>query len=259
LGRQRGVLNRTVPRGTTTRTLIAGIIMLINRNLLGRLDMPVDRQHYALQTIFSFFLGLMVLAFVGVGVNTFYPQPAETNQKSMQDISRKMESLNGKTANRSLTATEQAELARLQDQQNALQDKTDAAMKTWARNTSIILVLFATLVMVISLTLSDQLRVISNGLLLGGLFTMVYGVGWVIFSGNSTARFIVILFALVVALALGYVKFVRQRKEATVGSSASGAVALDDAQLAGLAARVEALESRAAAAAAALGGEDPPR
>jgi Flp pilus assembly protein TadB len=221
--------------------------------------MAADRQHYALQTIFSFFLGLMVLAFVGVGVNTFYPQPAETSQKAQQDISRKMEALNGKTANRSLTATEQAELARLQDQQNALQDKTDAAMKTWARNTSIILVLFATLVMVISLTLSDQLRVISNGLLLGGLFTMIYGVGWVIFSGNSTARFVVILFALAVALALGYVKFVRQRKSSVSVEGAPGDVALDDAQLAGLAARVEALEARAAAAAAALGREETPR
>jgi membrane protein implicated in regulation of membrane protease activity len=113
--------------------------------------------------------------------------------------------------------------------------------------------------MVISLTLSEQLRVISNGLLLGGLFTMVYGVGWVIFSGNSTARFVVILFALVVALALGYVKFVRQRKSTASGESVSGAVVLDDAQLAGLAARVEALESRAAAAAAALGGEETQR
>ena len=56
--------------------------------------MAMDRQHYALQTIFSFFLGLMVLAFVGVGVNTFYPQPAETSQKAMQDLSRKMEALN---------------------------------------------------------------------------------------------------------------------------------------------------------------------
>ena len=36
-----------------------------------------DRQHAALQTIFSFFLGLMVVAFIGVGVNTFYPSPAE--------------------------------------------------------------------------------------------------------------------------------------------------------------------------------------
>ena len=62
--------------------------------------MAADRQHYALQTIFSFFLGLMVLAFVGVGVNTFYPQPAETNQKAMQDLSRKMEALNTKTSNR---------------------------------------------------------------------------------------------------------------------------------------------------------------
>ncbi len=215
--------------------------------------MAVDRQNYALQTIFSFFLGLMVLAFVGVGVNTFYPQPVETNSKAQMAISRQMEALNGKTANRSLTATEQAELARLQDQQNALQDKTDAQMKGWARNTSIILVLFATLVMSISLVRSDQLRVISNGLLLGGLFIMVYGVGWVIFSGNSTARFFVILFALVITLGLGYVKFVRQRKQ--VAEAQAEGIVIDDAQVAGLAARVTALESRAAAAAAALGGD----
>ena len=28
-----------------------------------------------LQIIFAFFLGLVVVAFVGIGVNTFYPQP----------------------------------------------------------------------------------------------------------------------------------------------------------------------------------------
>lgn len=217
--------------------------------------MAVDRQRYALQTIFSFFLGLMVLAFVGVGVNTFYPQPAETNQKEIQEISRKIESLNIKTTNRSLTATEQAEFSRLQDQQNALQDKTDLQMKDWARNTSIILVIFATIVMGISLVRSEQLRVISNGLLLGGLFTMLYGVGWVIFSGNSTARFVVILFALVVTLGLGYVKFVRQRQTAPVAEGAAGMGPVDDVQLAGLDARVAALEARAAAAAAAWGDE----
>ena len=218
-----------------------------------------ERQHYALQTIFSFFLGLMVVAFVGVGVNTFYPSPTETYQKQQQEISRKMEALNLKNpGGSSVDATTQAQLAVLQTQQNALQDKIDAQMKTWARNTSIILVLFATLVMGISLMLSEQLRVISNGLLLGGLFTMVYGAGWVIFSGNSVARFAVILFALVVALGLGYLKFVRGREtrgvgQAAVASGPSGAVA--DADLSGLTARVSALEDRAAAAAAALGGE----
>jgi hypothetical protein len=253
-----GSENPTVVRGHRVVSAVeAGIMFVTGNRLPWECAMAADRQNYALQTIFSFFLGLMVLAFIGVGVNTFYPQPAETNSKAQIAISRQIDALNGKTANRSLTTTEQAELARLQDQQNALQDKTDAQMKSWARNTSIILVLFATLVMSISLIRSDQLRVISNGLLLGGLFTMVYGVGWVIFSGNSTARFFVILFALVVTLGLGYVKFVRRRKDAA--TTPSEGAAIDDAQVAGLAARVSALESRAAAAAAALGGEEHPR
>jgi hypothetical protein len=235
---------------------VASLLKVQPTDSEGAMATTTDRQHYALQTIFSFFLGLMVLAFVGVGVNTFYPQPAETNAKDQQAISRKMEALNMKASNRSLTTTEQADIARLQDQQNALQDKTDSQMKGWARNTSIILVLFATLVMGISLLLSDQLRVISNGLLLGGLFIMVYGVGWVIFSGNSTARFFVILFALVVTLGLGYVKFVRQRRATAADSSGSAAAPIDDAQIAGLAERVSVLEARASAAAAALRGDE---
>ena len=64
-----------------------------------------DRQHYALQTIFSFFLGLMVLAFIGVGVNTFYPQPSESNQQAQLASSRKIDALNTQTSNRSLSAT----------------------------------------------------------------------------------------------------------------------------------------------------------
>jgi len=217
-----------------------------------------DRQHYALQTIFSFFLGLMVLAFVGVGVNTFYPSPTDTYQKQQQDLSRQMEALNIKSGGASTDATTQAQIAVLQTKQNALQDKIDAEMKSWARTTSIILVLFATLVMGVSLLLSEQLRVISNGLLLGGLFTMVYGAVWVIFSGNSVARFVVILFALVVALGLGYLKFVRGRETKPVGVAAAvdgPAGAVDDVALAGLASRVSALEERASAAAAALGGD----
>lgn len=217
-----------------------------------------DRQHYALQTIFSFFLGLMVVAFVGVGVNTFYPSPTETYQKQQTEISRQIDALNVKNVNGQTTdATTQAKIATLQQQQSALQDKADALQKGWTRNTSIILVLFATLVMGISLTLSAQLQVISNGLLLGGLFTMVYGAGWVIFSGNSVARFVVILFALVVALGLGYLKFVRGRQGTTGASVPVGISAgnVDDVALSGLAARVSTLEERSAAAAAALGGE----
>ena len=65
-----------------------------------------------------------------------------------------------------------------------------------------------------------------------------------------------IAFALVVAIGLGYLKFVRGRGRRAVPPSAAPVAAadIDEAEVAGLAARVAALEARAAAAAAALGG-----
>lgn len=219
-----------------------------------------DRQHYALQTIFSFFLGLMVLAFIGVGVNTFYQSPADRVQPQQDELQRQMDALNLKTNGRSLDATQQAQMDKLTAQQNDLQRNIAPQMKNWARNTSIVLVIFATIVMGISLIRSEQLRVLSNGLLLGGLFTMLYGTGWVIFSGNSTARFVVIAFALAVAIGLGYVKFVRQRaaKAAGIAAASTGEGALSQTgEIGDLGRRVAALEARSAAAAAALSGEQP--
>ena len=111
--------------------------------------------------------------------------------------------------------------------------------------------------MSISLIRSEQLRIISNGLLLGGLFTMVYGVGWAIADGGSVARFGVMTFALVATFALGYLRFVRvrERRGEVAASATSGAVISDDA-VASLDARVAALERRAAAAARALGQDE---
>lgn len=217
--------------------------------------MTRERQNYALQTIFSFFLGLMVLAFIGIGVNTFYESPSQKYSQEMESLSRKQGELMQKVPGQ-MTPAQQAEYDAVQKQMDDLQKKQQAEQDVWARNTSIVLILFATLVMGVSLVRSEQLRVISNGLLLGGLLTMVYGAGWAIFAGQSIARFGVVVFALAVTLGLGYLKFVRQREAAPV--AAAGAAAVDAATAAdvtGLAARVEALEARQAAAAAALGAE----
>jgi hypothetical protein len=214
----------------------------------------VDRQHYALQTIFSFFLGLMVLAFIGVGVNTFYPSPSDQFTLKQQELQRQLEAAQNKAPQGSYTATQQAAVTSLQTQVDDLNNQQAAAEKAWAKVTSIILVIFATFVMAISLVRSEQLRVLSNGLLLGGLFTMLYGTGWVIFSGNSTARFAVISFALLVSIALGYVKFVRQRAGRVEGSAGPASAPSGEA-LASIESRVEVLEERASAAAAALAGE----
>jgi len=217
----------------------------------------IDRQHYALQTIFSFFLGLMVLAFIGVGVNTFYPNPSDAYQKQLQPLYNEQQLINVK-GGATPSAADQARLVQIQTQIDALNAKQQVETENWARVTSIILVLFATLVMGISLIRSEQLRVVSNGLLLGGLFTMIYGAGWTIFSGTSYLRFFVVLFALAVALGLGYVKFVWLKQGLTPAAAGSGGAtpAATGVEVSGLEARIAALEARTNAAAAALGSRD---
>jgi hypothetical protein len=218
-------------------------------------DTTKERQQYALQTIFSFFLGLMVLAFIGIGVNTFYPQPEYRENPEIRELYRQQEQIWNKDREGELSAADQAKVDEIQEQIDDLQAEEETVRQDWSRNTSIILILFATAVMGISLILSEQLRVISNGLLLGGLFTMVYGVGWIIASGESLARFGVIVFALAVTMLLGYLKFVRGR--GTTLPAAAPVVGpggeVDVAAFAPLVARIEALEARTDAAAAALG------
>ena len=210
----------------------------------------VDRQHDALQTIFSFFLGLMVVAFVIIGVNTFYPSPSDQVQLKVQPLQEQMNTLYSK--NSTPTAADQAQIDALQKQINALESGTFLSQQDWTLNTSIILILFASLVTGISLVRSEQLRVVSNGLLLGGLFTMLTGMGYSLASGTSYLRFFVVLFALAIAIGLGYAKFVWLRKGAAAPAvSSEGAVA--PADVSGLAARLAALEAKTNAAAAALG------
>jgi hypothetical protein len=219
-------------------------------------DTTKERQQYALQTIFSFFLGLMVLAFIGIGVITFYPQPDVNYQEppEMRELQREQERIWNKDRDGELSVADQARVDEIQDEIDALYAEQEEVRQNWARNTSIILILFATAVMGISLILSEQLRVISNGLLLGGLFTMVYGVGWIIASGESVARFGVIVFALAVTVLLGYLKFVRGKETSAPAALMVGPGGdVDAASFAPLVARIEALEARTEAAAAALG------
>ncbi|HOU92858.1 MAG TPA: hypothetical protein PLU22_17515 [Polyangiaceae bacterium] len=166
-----------------------------------------------LHVIYSFFLGLVVVGFVGIGVNTFLPEP------TIIDYS-------GTTRPAELTA--------------------------WQLNTSVALVICATLVMVLSLVLTDRQAVIGNGLLLGGLFTMVYAVGMSISAGQSLARFAVILVALVVTVGVGYLKFVRGRVvPARVPASAPADLPGGD-ELVG---RLGAVERKLDALARALSGD----
>lgn len=210
-----------------------------------------DRQRQALQTIYSFFLGLMVLALVGISVYTIYPVPKQESQQKTDKLYRELEAYNTKTPSE-LSASDRAKRDEIQDEIDALQKQMEATMKTWSRNTSIVLIILATAVMSISLVRSEQLRVLSNGLLLGGVFTMLYGVGWIIASGESWARLIVIFFATGVTIALGYVKFVRMKQTAPAAAVAGEGAALSSEGVTELEARVAAVEKKLSAIGDAL-------
>lgn len=212
-----------------------------------------DKQRTALQVIFAFFLGLMVTAFIGVGVYTFYPPPEMKFDAQLQELYRQQSDIQNFKDNTQLTPADRAKLTQIEKQIRTLEDKQNAERETWGRNTSIVLIAFATLVMSVSLIRADELRVISNGLLLGGVFTMLYGTGWVIATGTSQARFWVMTVALVITLALGYLRFVRERSQIAVVSDTAAA---GGAELGDLEARVAALEERVSVAAAALRGDE---
>ncbi|MPY89033.1 MAG: hypothetical protein GEU99_14030 [Luteitalea sp.] len=208
------------------------------------------KQAGGLQTIFAIFLGLMVTAFLGVGVYTFYPSPEQEFDRQIRDLSRREEALRNAKAQDAWTETDRAQMQQIADERNDALDAARAVREVWGRNTSIILIIFATVAMAISLVRADQLPVISNGLLLGGVFTMVYGVGWIIATNTSIVRFIVMTAALVITLGLGYARFVRGR---SVAVTPSGDAMASGQGLAGLERRVQDLEKRMDEAASALG------
>lgn len=231
-----------------------------------------------LQAIFAVFLGLMITAVVGVGVYTFHANPAEATQEQIDDLYQQRAEIEGCGTKdigggqcrswEQLTAAEQDQITAIDAQVTQLQETAQQQRNEWAQSTSVILIVMATALMAVSLVLGDSVTVLSNGILLGGLFTMLYGVGWGLASGNSITRFLVLVAALVVSLVLGYLKFVRGRRGVGVGPGTStGSVAAgaaveveasgsggSPAEVAELRARVSALERRLAAAAAGLGG-----
>lgn len=160
------------------------------------------RRNAALQTIFALFLGLVVVAFVWIGLLTFYPEPDWQ--------------ING-----------------------------DDAQEAWRLTFGILLLVIASAVSAVSLALPRRVEVIANGLLLGGVFTMISSVGMAFSMQSSGWRFAVVTAALLLTIAVGYLRFgrrprVRQAEGATPVADESASVAAD----AELVARVTKLESR---------------
>lgn len=157
-----------------------------------------------LKFIYTIFIGVLFATLVGVGIAAFYtsPEPPEYPTSSRPAI-----------APESLTGAERAEFDKQQAQyENAykvFQEKEDA----YNRNVSIITLVIAIAALVVSLTLFKKLFIIADGLLLGGVLTLLYSVIRGFETGDDKFHFVVVAIGFVVAVVLGYLKFVPQQKE----------------------------------------------
>jgi hypothetical protein len=91
---------------------------------------------------------------------------------------------------------------------------------------------------------TERIPVITNGILLGGLFTMIYAVGMSLSAANNWPRLAVMAGALVVTVGVAYWKFAGRKPSAPASLPASPdrSAAVDP----DLVARVDALEHRLA-------------
>ena len=138
--------------------------------------------------IYTFFIGVLLATFIGVGVAAFYEAPRQPDYpigETTPEIMKQLEVNN-------------------RDYWNST--------KIYARNVSIITLIFSVSILVVSLTLLSKLQLISDGLLLGGLFTELYSIARGFESQDNKFRFVVVTAGLITSLTIGYLKFIKNNQ-----------------------------------------------
>lgn len=154
--------------------------------------------------IYTFFVGLFLAVFVGTGIAVFYPSPPSPEPPSWYGTSYD----SSKTGPTLTEAEKQQEQAYMTAQRQHEKD-----MQHYNRNVSVIALLCAIVILTVGLAFSNKLGVVADGILLGGIFTLLYGIIRGMDTGSNKYRFLVSTVGLVTAIVLGYIKFTRHQKD----------------------------------------------
>lgn len=144
--------------------------------------------------IYSVFLGLLIVLFVGVGISVFYPQPVQPQYPPELNY-----------AKTELTAQQ----AQLQKENDSKMQAWEQDMKIYNRNVSIMTLVAAVVLVAISLAMGERAKVIADGIMYGGVFTLLYSIGRGLASNNTKYSFLVVTVGLFTAILLGYMKFIK--------------------------------------------------
>jgi hypothetical protein len=157
-----------------------------------------------LKYIYTIFVGILLATFIGVGISAFYPGPKQPEFPPDYGAPYKY--------GLGQDGTPSAEMIARQDEFTAKSKEYQDASKKYNRDVSIIALVSAIVVFVVSIVLK-RLTYIADGLLLGGVLTLLYSIIRGFDTEDNMFRFVVVAIGLVVALILGYLKFIRPPTE----------------------------------------------
>jgi hypothetical protein len=153
-----------------------------------------------LKLIYTLFLALLVALFVGLGIDAFYPGPKAPDYPAILDKAKP-------------GCEEDMETKNIREKFGHETEIYNQQSKPYSRNVSIISLVAAIIILVASLTLLLKIKMIADGILLGGVFTTAYGIIRGLMSDNSQFRFLIVTVGLIIALVLGYIKFIRPKEK----------------------------------------------
>lgn len=152
-----------------------------------------------LRIIYTLLVGVFLAVFVGVGISAFYNGPVYPDMPAMLKY----------------CASEIRDISKFADYQKQAEsfDRAEKSYmneeKLYSRNVSIIAVIAASILVIVSLTLFRKILLIADGILLGGVFTLLYSVIRGFGSEDTMFAFFVVSIGLLISLILGYIKFIQ--------------------------------------------------
>ena len=182
-----------------------------------------------IKVLYSLFLGVLVVLFVGWLMAALFPTPQWDSEypgverygwgspapdkptaeelEGLSSAERRAAFRDYEAKRKQHEAEEDAQKKEHQKLEKAFSEKTEKH----GREVALLSLLIAVVVVALSVGFSSKLPVISEGLLLGGLFTLIYSIGWS-FVRSPKVAVVPVGVGLIVTIALGYKRFVRTTK-----------------------------------------------
>jgi hypothetical protein len=156
-----------------------------------------------LRFLFIIFIGVLTALFTGVTIDTFYAPPKSPEYKC---ASPKMAP--SEIRKDGPTQAELDEMEKCNLEMNDLSEKYRAARKIYSRNVAAIAIVAAALIVLAGLFLFYKMEILADGLLLGGIGSLIYGLIHSFQSDQSMVRFVSTTVSLAIVIAAGYFRFI---------------------------------------------------